>query len=94
LNFILVLAREKFFKYPGESEFTLELSLSAPVRSLIYLFFLYCTYWQLGNLTNKQLVYFSCNLIRKKQEKENMFYYPRFLLPFLSYIALVLTHGR
>lgn len=89
----MVLARGKFLKYPGESEFASELFLSAPVRSFLG-FFLYCTYGQLGNLTNKLLVYFSSNFIRKNQEEENMFYYLSFLFLFLSYIALVLTHGR
>lgn len=36
--------KRKFLKYPEESKFASELSLSTPVRSLIF-FPLYCTYW-------------------------------------------------
>lgn len=87
--------KRKIFEIPWGIRVCLRALSFYTCQKFDFFFFpLYCTYWQLGNLANKQLVCFSCSFIRKNQEEENIFYYLGFLLPFLSYAALVLTCGR
>lgn len=85
--------KRKIFEIPWGIKVCLRALSFYTCQKLIFFPF-YCTYWQLGKLANKQLVCFSCSFIRKNQEEENIFYYLGFLLPFLSYTALVLTCGR